>query len=286
MRWPFPTAVGLIRVVHPFPSTLNAAATVVVASIAGGQAGTAVRLGVGMLGLQFAIGAANDFTDAEADVLAHASKPIPAGLISKPLSAWVATLAAGLGLLAAATVGVPALVVGTLGLADGVLYDIRFKGTPLGWVPFAAGVALLPVYAWWGAVGAVPPVFPGVVGLAFIAGTTLALANAHADIDRDRASSSVSVATYLGARRTLLVDAALLAVVQIVAVATTIWLAGAIPLLAVELLGCGLGWLGIGLAAVPDARARPLVWEAQGVGIVVLGAAWLAVLSAAGLLRA
>jgi hypothetical protein len=61
--------------------------------------------------------------------------------------------------------------------------------------------------------------------------------------------------------------------------------AGAVPLLWIEMAGCGLGWLGIALAGVSDDRAGPLAWEVQAVGMAVLGGAWLAVLSGAGLLH-
>jgi hypothetical protein len=39
------------------------------------------------------------------------------------------------------------------------------------------------------------------------------------------------------------------------------------------------------LAAARSYQARALLWEAQAVGIMVFGTAWLAVLNSAGLLR-
>lgn len=255
-----------------------------VASIAGAQGETAVELGLAMLGFQFAIGAANDFKDAAADSVSKPGKPVPSGLITRPAAAAVAAVAGGAGLAISALVGLPALILGAAGLGDGLVYDLRLKGTALAWVPFAAGVGLLPVYAWWGATGGLPPALAGVVVLAFGAGSTLALANAYADVNRDRAASATSVATALGPGRTLAVDAALLALVQIIALATTIATAEA-ALLLFEAGGCGLGWLGVGLAAVRDERARPLVWELQAIGLAVLGLSWLAALNSAGLLR-
>ena len=257
----------------------------IIALIAGAQAGLAMRLGLGMLGLQFAIGAANDLRDGASDGLARLDKPIPAGLLSRRAAAGIGVAAAVLGLLAAATVGVAALALGAVGLADGLVYDFRLKGTPLAWLPFAAGVGLLPLYAWLGARGTVPAAFAAVVALAVVAGAALALANALVDIASDRGSDVVSIATYLGAGRTLFVNAALLASVDIVAVASTMAIAGATPLLLVEASGCWLGLVGLGLAAARSYQARAFVWEVQAVGIVVLGSAWLAVLSSAGLLK-
>jgi 4-hydroxybenzoate polyprenyltransferase len=256
-----------------------------VASIAGAPALVALRLGLGMLGLQFAIGAANDFADAASDGVSKPSKPIPAGLLSRPAVAGVGVAAAGLGLLAATSVGVGALVVAALGLADGLVYDLRLKGTPLAWASFAVGVGLLPLYAWWGARGTVPPAFAAVVLLAVLAGATLALANAYADIEADARSGVASVATLLGPRQTLATNAVLLAVVQLVVLATTLAVGGAALLLAGEVGGCGLGWVGIGLANVRRQWAGPLVWEVQAVGVLVLGAIWLGVLDSAGLFR-
>lgn len=277
--------VGLIRVVHPFPSVLDAVAALTIALIAGAPAGAAVRLGLGMLALQFAIGAANDYADSVSDGLAKPGKPIPAGLVSRRAAAVACSAAAGVGLLSAATVGLGALVVGVVGLADGLVYDLRLKGTPLAPVPFAAGVGLLPLYAWWGARGSVPAAFPAVIGLAVLSGATLALANAYVDLERDGRSGVRSVATFLGARWTLSIDAGLLAVVQLIAVATTVAIGGAAPLVVAEACGCGLGWFGLGLAAVGRERVRPLVWEVQAVGILVLGVAWLAALDSAGMLH-
>jgi len=244
----------------------------------------ALRLGLGMLLLQFAIGAANDFADAPADAVAKPWKPIPAGLIGRKTAALVCVVACAAGLTAAATVSAPALIVAVVGLADGLGYDLRLKATPAAWVPFAAGVGLLPLYAWLGARGSVPLAFLGVVATAVLAGAALALANAYVDFDRDRRSGVRSIAVYLGERRTLAVDAGLLAVVQIVAVATTVAGNGPVALTAVVAAGCGVGWLGLSLAWLRDDRVRPLVWEVQAVGLAIMGTAWLASLHAAGLL--
>lgn len=260
-------------------------AAVTIALIAGAQVGVAARLGLGMLGLQFAIGAANDLADVTSDGVAKADKPIPAGLVSRRTTVVVCVVAAALGLLSAASVGIWAALVGVVGLADGLLYDLRLKRTPLAWMAFAAGVGLLPLYAWWGARGSMPAALVGVVALAVLAGATLALANAYADLEADARSGVKSVATLLGARWTLSLNVALLGCVQLLVIATTVTIAGATPVLLVEVGGCGLGWLGVASAGVRSCRARPLVWEVQAVGILVLGVAWLVVLDSAGLLR-
>jgi 4-hydroxybenzoate polyprenyltransferase len=274
----------LLRLVHPFPSALDAIAAGAVALVAGAVLDVSVRLGLGMLALQFAIGSANDLADADSDAAVKPWKPIPAGLVGRMTATTVCAAAAVLGLTLAASVSVGALVVAAVGLTDGLLYDLRLKATPIAWLPFAAGVGLLPLYAWLGARNSVPPAFAGVVAMSVLAGTTLALANAYSDLDRDRRSGVTSIAVYLGSRRTVTFNAGLLLIVQIVAGATTIAASGAPGLVAAEIVGCVLGWLGLALAAVDDNRLRPLVWELQAIGVALLGIAWLATLASAGAL--
>ena len=54
---------------------------------------------------------------------------------------------------------------------------------------------------------------------------------------------------------------------------------------AAELAGVVLAWLGLGLAGVASERWWHLVWEVQALGILALGAGWLAAMGSAGLLR-
>ena len=98
-----------------------------------------------MLGLQFAIGSANDLADVEDDRAVKPYKPIPAGLVSRRAASAVCVSGAALGFMSAATVGPGAVILGAVGLADGLLYDLRLKRTPLAWTAFAAGVGLLPL---------------------------------------------------------------------------------------------------------------------------------------------
>jgi hypothetical protein len=71
--------------------------------------------------------------------------------------------------------------------------------------------------------------------------------------------------------------------VQAFVLATTVAAAPG-PVLAVEAAGCCLTWLGVGLAVARRSNAGALMWELQALGILVLGAGWLAALSSAGLL--
>jgi 4-hydroxybenzoate polyprenyltransferase len=236
-----------------------------------------------MLCLQFAIGSANDYVDAPSDAVAKPGKPIPAGLLQRRAARAISVVMASAGLVVAAGVSPAAFGVGLCGLGLGLVYDLRLKGTPFSWAPFALGVGLLPLYAWLGARGSVPAGLAGVVALAVVAGSVLAIANAYSDLEADRLSGTESVATFLGPTATLMTDACLLATVQAFVLATTVAAAPG-PVLAVEAAGCCLTWLGVGLAVARRSKAGALMWEMQALGILVLGAGWLAALSSAGLL--
>jgi len=236
-----------------------------------------------MLCLQFAIGSANDYMDAASDAVAKPGKPIPAGRVSVRAALLISAVTAVAGLMVAASVAPVALGVAACGLGLGLAYDTRLKGTPASWAAFALGVGLLPLYAWIGARGTVPSGLAGVVVMAVVAGSALAIANAYADVEADRLSGTESVATLIGPTTALRIDAFLLAVVQAIVLATTVAV-GAGPVLWAEAMGCALAWLGVALAVTHGRRAGALVWEIQALGILVLGAGWLAALSSAGLL--
>src|SRR5687767_10734866 len=113
-----------------------------------------------MLGLQFCIGAVNDLFDEQLDALSKPSKPIPAGEVSRR-SAWlIAGMSGGAGVALSAAVRWPDLlpvgmVVAMLGA--GLAYDAWLKPTAFGWLCFAVALPVLPLYAWYGATGLVPP---------------------------------------------------------------------------------------------------------------------------------
>ncbi|HEY7591084.1 MAG TPA: UbiA family prenyltransferase, partial [Candidatus Limnocylindrales bacterium] len=180
-----------------------------IALIAGAGLEVAVRLGLGMLLLQASIGVVNDIVDAPRDAVSKPAKPIPAGLVPPVLAALVGAVAAALGLALSAASGPPTVLVGVLVLGIGYAYDLWLKGTASSWLPFAVGIPLLPVYAWLGAAGSVPPAFTFLLPAAVLAGAALAIANALADAEADRAAGVPSVALALGAARAWRVHAAL-----------------------------------------------------------------------------
>jgi 4-hydroxybenzoate polyprenyltransferase len=273
---------AFVQLTHPFPSLLNGAATSLIALLAGAEPATAGRLGVAMTLLQFAIGSANDAVDAARDA-GRPDKPIAAGLVQREAAmAAAGTLAAG-GLVLSAPSGLATVGVAVAGLAVGLAYDLRFRGTAASWLPFAAGIPLLPVYAWLGATGALPVGFLVLVPTAVVAGAGLAIANALADVEVDRRSEAGSVALALGSARAWRVHVILLALTSIVAVASIPILAGVGERAGAPssmVAGAALAVLGAAVIAggallARDTRTAARGWEVEAVGLTVLAAGWL-----------
>ena len=268
-----------VAVVHPFPSILDGAAVAAIALVAGGSptaAGltTAAVAAAAMTSIQFGIGALNDVVGLERDRLAQPTKPIPSGLLSRRAAELIALGAVTTGLGLSALLGLPALLVAAAGVAAGLAYDLWLGRTPLGWLPYAAGLPLLVVFGWLAGSGTLPPALPSLILLGFLAGLAIALANGLVDLEADASTRGRGPATWLGRWRALVV----LAVVD-GALAFAVWtvLAGGADgrAVTVAILGSaavGAGWTG---STRGVRRWRELGWEAQAVGIALLGTAWL-----------
>jgi len=270
---------GLARLTHPFPSLLNGAVTAAFALLAGATPATAGRLGIAMVSLQAAIGALNDLVDAPRDAGLKPGKPIPAGLVSPVTARLVVLGGAALGIGLSMPSGPATTAVALFGLVIGGLYDLRFKGTPWSWLPFALGIPLLPVYAWLGVTGRLPAAFAILVPAAALAGAALAIANALADVERDRAAGTRSVATRLAPRLAWAAHAGLHAGLVALAVGGLVWLGPSRPP-ALAVVGLAVGGLllaaGLVMTAGPGPRRREWGWELEAAGIGVLGASWVA----------
>ena len=236
----------------------------------------ATGLGLAMVALQAGIGATNDLVDAPRDAGHKPGKPIPAGLVSRHTARHVVVVAFAVGfVLAGVSGGTAALTIALIGVAIGLAYDLRLKGTAWSWVPFAAGVPLLPVFGWAGASGRLPVAFLILVPAAFAAGAALAIANAFVDIERDRAAASGSIALALGPSTARLINVGLVLAVGLVAVASVVLLGGpasgsaAVAVAALLPVGAAVAAWGGG------ATRRERAWELEAVGVAVLAVVWL-----------
>lgn len=258
------------------------------ALLAGADTATAGRLALAMLAIQVSIGALNDAVDAPIDAVAKPRKPIPRGLVGRPTADWVAALGGGVGLGLAALSGVGVFAIALAGAALGWLYDLRLSRTAASWLPLSLALPLLPVFAWLGATGGVPPGLVTLVPVAVLAGAALGLANGLVDVERDARAGLGAVVVLLGRRRAWWLQTGLLAIVAVLAAllapmpagtpatATGVGLETLTVLRAIGIpLGAGL--LAAGAAALSAARpsVRERGWELEAVGVAAIGVGWL-----------
>jgi 4-hydroxybenzoate polyprenyltransferase len=262
-----------LRLVHPFPSFLNSLLVLGLAVVAGGAPITAAALAIGMLGIQFCIGAVNDICDVTSDAQVKSWKPLPAGLVSDRQARAVALVSGAVGIGAALALGPIVGLMAVLMLGCGLLYDVRLKRTPWAWACYAVAFATLPVYAWFGATGQMPPLWQFVVPLAALAGPALQLSNSLVDLERDRSTNVPTLATRLGRRATLATICALLVVIYALAWATLSLTRAETNVAVAAATACAAG--GLLLQARASVRSRELGWSLQAIGIALLALGWL-----------
>ncbi len=277
-------AAGALRLIHPFPSLLDALATAAIAGLAGAGLERAGLLGLAMFCLQASIGSLNDLADVTRDRDLKPGKPLPRGQVSFGIARLIggAGLVAGLGLSLGG--GAATLAVALVGVAVGYLYDLRLKASRWSWLAFAVGLPILPVYAWVGATGSIPPAFLVLLPLAVLGGAALALANELADDERDREAGLRTAVGSLGRELAWRAGALLEAVVALVAVGSLLALGASILAIGTADGSVALMMIGLALGRSPLAGTRERGWELQAVGLAALGVAWLGGLAGRGLL--
>ena len=283
-RGPLGRTLTVVRLVHPFPSLLDAAVVAVVALVAGGPPDRAAVLGLATASVQFSIGTLNDVVDAHDDAATRTGKPIPEGLVSEGVAKAMAASFGLVGLVLAASAGPVLLVVAGIGLAIGLWYDLGAAGTRWSWLPLALGVPLLPVFGWYGATASLPTSFAVLVPAAALAGSALAIANAAVDVERDVSVGSTSLAVALGPRAA----GALVLLLEILVGALAVgsasgegragpWLGATAATAAIPVAGALLGVL----RARSGPGPREAAFELQAVGLGLLAVAWVNALNAA-----
>ena len=265
--------VGLIRVVHPGPTLLNAAAAFTLVQIAGGPSRRALLAAVTMLGVHAFIGTLNDLVDRHVDG-ARGEKPIAAGRISVRAGSLIAAASLLIGLISAAALGPTSLLIASLGAMLGLAYNLGLKRSALSWLPFALGVALIPPFAWAAAEMPLPSTIEALSVAAITGGGALAMQNGLADRAADTAVGVRGAVVRLGDRRAWIV-AALLHLCTLVVVCTLSGSTlgpsgrGVVPLIA----GAACQLLGLGLSATLQPGLRRRGWELGGVGLLLLAIA-------------
>ena len=194
-----------LRIVHPFPTLLNVAATGALAFVAAGGApppGLLARLLLVMLLAQCAIGVTNDCCDRDLDAATKPWKPIPAGLVRPATAGAQAVALAAAACALAATLGAGGLALAALGLSCGLAYDLWLKRTPFSAVPFMVAIPTLPLWVWT-VLGEWRPALWWLLPLGAPIGLALHLANTLPDIDADASQGVRGLAHRLGAARSM-----------------------------------------------------------------------------------
>ena len=226
--------------------------------------------------LQLAIGTLNDVVDAPSDAGRKPGKPIPAGFVPADVARNAAIGLAVAGTLLAGSVSATLAVLSVVVVGIGLWYDLRLKGTPWSWLPFAVGIPILPVYGWLGATGSLSPAFLVLVPAAVAGGAALAISNSLVDVERDVAAGRSSVAADLGPVRAAGVATALVAGVGAAATLTA-WLAGATAPQLVGLLGSGaVALVGAAMAPGRAPAEREWAWRAEAIALAAMAVLWIA----------
>lgn len=275
----FDRALRIARLIHPFPTLLNVAATAGLACIAVRgvpEAAVLTRMALVMLFAQSAIGAANDVVDRYLDAIAKPWKAVASGLVPASVALALAVALAVAALALAMTLGARSLALVVLGLACGLAYDVRLKRTPLSALPYMAAIPTLPAWVWvtldrW------QPQLWWLLPLGALIGISLHLANTLPDLDADRAAGIDGLPHRIGLVRSLALTwgafaGALALSVALAPVLSYDWRWYA-PALA---LGCAaLGGSGVAFAHERDARALQLGWGVLSLASAALAAGWL-----------
>jgi 4-hydroxybenzoate polyprenyltransferase len=255
-----------------------------------------------MLTLQLSIGALNDVVDAPYDVDRKPGKPLPAGVVSQGPAISLAGGGLLVGLFLSAPSGAPTVAVAAAGAALGYLYDVWLSRSSLSWLPLSLALPLVPIHAWLGSTGTVPPGLLSLVPAAILAGAALALANGLVDLERDAGSGRHGIAVRLGFPRAWALQTGLLAVVAAMALLIApgvppLPAGGHLPapggppglpgsavlgleaLRLVRLAGIGMGLVLLAIGSVALGSRRPAIrergWELEAIGVAGLGIGWL-----------
>jgi 4-hydroxybenzoate polyprenyltransferase len=202
MRGPW-RVLAAARIVHPFPTLLNVAATAGLAVVASGGnpgGGVLARMSLAMLCAQCAIGVTNDLYDRELDAATKPWKPLVTGSVSMRAAVALALVFAVSAAILAATLGAASFALALLGMACGLAYDARLKRTVLSALPYMIAIPTLPLWV-WATLGAWENVLWWLAPLGALIGLSLHLANTLPDIEADQSRGVRGLAHRLGAER-------------------------------------------------------------------------------------
>jgi 4-hydroxybenzoate polyprenyltransferase len=204
-----PWLVRLVRATHPEP-TVAVTAFVLAAGLSAGLGVRAVLLAAAVLAGQVSVGWSNDYIDRDRDRRAgRLGKPLASGALPAPLVARCAggALVACTGLSLA--VGLRPAAGHLVAVAAAWQYNAGLKGTRWSFVPYLVSFGLVPVVVVTLALPGHPAPRLPIVAAAALLGVAAHFANTVPDEEFDRRTGVRGLPQRLGARRSVLVAAAL-----------------------------------------------------------------------------
>jgi 4-hydroxybenzoate polyprenyltransferase len=268
-----------VRIVHPFPTLMNAAATGALAELATrGSASpwVVLRLVLAMFAIQSTIGVVNDLRDRGLDARSKPSKPLVSGAVTPGAALLIALVSLLAALALAAGFGIAAWLLALAGLACGLLYDLWLKRTPFSGLPYAVGLPLLPLWVWV-ATGRFRELLLAVIPLGLLLGLALHLANCLPDFEGDAGAGVDGLAQRLGRRSALLLCWVAYALALLLVVLSALRFSYS---LAVLLPGLAAGALALATAIVlalrrPGRSSLQAGWTLLVLGTAALALGWL-----------
>jgi len=193
-------SAGVWRLMHPGPSLATAGVFGICAVIASGGRPEPIRFITSIIGLicmQFAISALNDYCDRASDAFSHKRKPIVEGIVT-PQFALVATVVLTIGMyLCFLPWGIGPTITASVFLGLGFAYDLGVKSTPFSGVMHGLAFPTLPLLAWQLFSHPFPALY-WTFALGMALGLGIHLADAIPDMQADHAAGANGLAQYLG----------------------------------------------------------------------------------------
>lgn len=193
-------ALAWFRLLHPFPSLVVAATGVGFAALASPRPlalDHLARLACMLAAGQFAVGAFNDYCDADLDAAAKPGRPIPSGAATRHGALMATGVLLSITLALAAPFGPSTLFLAVLGTGAGLAYDRLLKRTAWSWAPYVLGLPILPLWS-WSTLGELPLAAGWAYPFGALLALALHLANALPDDQSDREASAGGLVQFLG----------------------------------------------------------------------------------------
>ncbi|MCL4486923.1 MAG: UbiA family prenyltransferase [Chloroflexi bacterium] len=279
-------AQGYWLMIHPFPVMMVVTVATVLALATAHDAARYPRIAVAIAALfcsQAVVGISNDYHDRGLDAQAQQWKPLASGVVTPNEARALIAAAFVLMLGFAATLGPYVLALALAGTLAGLFYNFVLRGTPLSWLPYVLGFAVLPVYVWTTVerfdarqLALVPIGIPLLIGVH--------LAQTLPDLETDRALGGRGAAVTLGLDRGIAVVWTSVIGAQALGLLSALWL-GSAPAIAFPAVGLSFGLAVVGIALCrhrPSSETLRVVFRLVAASAVVLAGGWLVALAAAG----